>query len=109
MVDLRGALQVGQLGRARHHHDVVDDAIGAIWRGFRACGPAWRPCDPRVPGLPPTGYLSQRPVVDITEAAAHLALLVAPRYAVLTSPSRTIVQIQDGLSNAGVLQNRVGW
>ncbi|WP_067143547.1 aspartate/glutamate racemase family protein [Microtetraspora malaysiensis] len=48
------------------------------------------------------------PVVDITDAAAHVALMVAPRYAVITSLSRTVVQIEDSLRNAGVLTHCVG-
>ncbi|WP_231640683.1 aspartate/glutamate racemase family protein [Nocardiopsis sp. NRRL B-16309] len=42
------------------------------------------------------------PVVDITEAAAHLACLVGRRYSVVTSLDRTVPQIQDRLMLAGL-------
>ncbi|HEX3785157.1 MAG TPA: aspartate/glutamate racemase family protein [Pseudonocardiaceae bacterium] len=48
------------------------------------------------------------PVVDITDAAAHLALMLAPRFGVVTSLPRAIVQIQDSLHAAGVAANCVG-
>jgi allantoin racemase len=48
------------------------------------------------------------PVVDITDAAAHVALMVAPRYGVVTTLARSIVQIQDSLRTAGVADNCVG-
>ena len=41
------------------------------------------------------------PVVDITEAASQLACLVADRYAVVTSLSRTLPLIEDSLRSAG--------
>ncbi|MFE3459902.1 aspartate/glutamate racemase family protein [Nocardiopsis aegyptia] len=40
------------------------------------------------------------PVIDITEAAAHLACLVGRRYSVVTSLDRTVPQIQDRLTLA---------
>ncbi|MFI6578901.1 aspartate/glutamate racemase family protein [Nocardiopsis sp. NPDC050513] len=40
------------------------------------------------------------PVVDITEAAAHLACLVGRRYSVVTSLDRTVPLIQDRLTLA---------
>ncbi|WP_199546461.1 aspartate/glutamate racemase family protein [Streptomyces sp. N35] len=43
------------------------------------------------------------PVVDITEAAAHLACLIGRRYAVITTLDRTRGQIEDSLHAAGVL------
>ncbi|MFC1408043.1 aspartate/glutamate racemase family protein [Streptacidiphilus sp. N1-12] len=42
------------------------------------------------------------PVVDITEAAAHLACLLGRRYAVVTTLDRTRGQIEDSLHTAGV-------
>jgi allantoin racemase len=52
--------------------------------------------------------LLEVPVVDITDAAAQMALMVAPRYGVVTTLSRSIVQIQDSLRNAGVSDHCVG-
>jgi allantoin racemase len=45
------------------------------------------------------------PVVDITEAAAHLACLLGRRYGVVTTLERSRGQIEDSLYTAGVLQN----
>jgi allantoin racemase len=45
------------------------------------------------------------PVVDITEAAAHLACLLGRRYAVITTLERTRGQIEDSLRTAGVAAN----
>ncbi len=45
------------------------------------------------------------PVVDITEAAAHLACLLGRRYAVITTLDRARGQIEDSLHSAGVLAN----
>ncbi len=42
------------------------------------------------------------PVVDITEAAAHVACLLGRRYSVVTSLRRTIGQIDDRLRLAGL-------
>jgi allantoin racemase len=42
------------------------------------------------------------PVVDITDAAAHLACLLGRRYSVLTTVERTISLIEDRLLLAGV-------
>jgi allantoin racemase len=42
------------------------------------------------------------PVVDITEAAAHLACLLGRRYAVVTTLDRTRDQIEDSLHAGGV-------
>ncbi|MFJ1747875.1 aspartate/glutamate racemase family protein [Streptomyces sp. NPDC088116] len=42
------------------------------------------------------------PVVDITEAAAHLACLLGRRYGVVTTLDRTRGQIEDSLHTAGV-------
>src|SRR3954447_466124 len=47
------------------------------------------------------------PVVDITEAAAHLACLLGRRYGVVTTLDRTCGLIEDGLHAAGVAQNCV--
>ncbi|WP_017601907.1 aspartate/glutamate racemase family protein, partial [Nocardiopsis lucentensis] len=44
--------------------------------------------------------LCDAPVVDITEAAAHLACLVGRRYSVVTSLDRTVPLIQDRLALA---------
>jgi allantoin racemase len=48
------------------------------------------------------------PVVDITDAAAHVALLLAPRYGVVTTLPRSLVQIADSLRTAGVHEHCVG-
>ncbi|MFJ2258278.1 aspartate/glutamate racemase family protein [Streptomyces sp. NPDC087844] len=45
------------------------------------------------------------PVVDITEAAAHLACLLGRRYAVVTTLERSAGQIEDSLCTAGVARN----
>ncbi len=45
------------------------------------------------------------PVVDITEAAAHLACLLGRRYGVLTTLERSCGQIEDSLELAGVGRN----
>ncbi|MEU5309863.1 aspartate/glutamate racemase family protein [Streptomyces sp. NPDC021562] len=48
------------------------------------------------------------PVVDITEAAAHLACLLGRRYGVVTTLDRSRGQIEDSLETAGVARNCVG-
>ena len=60
------------------------------------------------PGREAFRELLDVPVVDITDAGAQLALMIAPRYGVVTSLPRTIVQIQDSLHAAGVAANCVG-
>ncbi|MER7476578.1 aspartate/glutamate racemase family protein [Streptomyces sp. NPDC126510] len=45
------------------------------------------------------------PVVDITEAAAHLACLLGRRYGVVTTLERSCGQIEDSLATAGVARN----
>lgn len=45
------------------------------------------------------------PVVDITEAAAHLACLLGRRYGVVTTLERACGQIEDSLELAGVGRN----
>ncbi|MEU4654261.1 aspartate/glutamate racemase family protein [Streptomyces sp. NPDC023723] len=45
------------------------------------------------------------PVVDITEAAAHLACLLGRRYGVVTTLERARGQIEDSLETAGVARN----
>ncbi|KOU61649.1 Asp/Glu/hydantoin racemase [Streptomyces sp. MMG1533] len=45
------------------------------------------------------------PVVDITEAAAHLACLLGRRYGVVTTLERSCGQIKDSLELAGVGRN----
>ncbi|MCX4701639.1 aspartate/glutamate racemase family protein [Streptomyces sp. NBC_01373] len=45
------------------------------------------------------------PVVDITEAAAHLACLLGRRYGVVTTLERSCGQIEDNLELAGVGRN----
>ncbi|MFI1306217.1 aspartate/glutamate racemase family protein [Streptomyces sioyaensis] len=45
------------------------------------------------------------PVVDITEAAAHLACLLGRRYGVVTTLERSCGQIEDSLLTAGVAQH----
>jgi allantoin racemase len=47
------------------------------------------------------------PVVDITEAAAHLACLLGRRYGVVTTLDRTCGLIEDSLHTAGVGSNCV--
>ncbi|OOP63144.1 Asp/Glu/hydantoin racemase [Arthrobacter sp. SRS-W-1-2016] len=44
------------------------------------------------------------PVVDITEAAAHMAMLLGRRYGVVTTVRRAVGQIEDSLSSAGLLE-----
>ncbi|WP_020498744.1 aspartate/glutamate racemase family protein [Sciscionella marina] len=46
--------------------------------------------------------LLDEPVVDITEAAAHLACLLGHRYSVITSLDRAVPQIADRLALAGL-------
>lgn len=48
------------------------------------------------------------PVVDITEAAAHLACLLGRRYGVVTTLDRTCGLIEDSLHAAGVGSHCVG-
>ncbi|VXC51630.1 Hydantoin racemase [Arthrobacter sp. 9AX] len=43
------------------------------------------------------------PVVDITEAAAHLAMLLGRRYGVVTTVSSAVGQIEDSLTTAGLM------
>lgn len=43
------------------------------------------------------------PVVDITEAAAQFAMLLAPRYGVVTTLGRACAQIHDSLTTAGLM------
>ncbi|MFC9509717.1 aspartate/glutamate racemase family protein [Streptomyces sp. NPDC057002] len=45
------------------------------------------------------------PVVDITEAAAHLACLLGRRYGIVTTLERSRGQIEDSLETAGVARN----
>ena len=42
------------------------------------------------------------PVVDITEAAAQFAMLLAPRYGIVTTLGRACAQIHDSLTVAGL-------
>ncbi|MFG2790900.1 aspartate/glutamate racemase family protein [Streptomyces sp. NPDC048419] len=49
--------------------------------------------------------LTDVPVVDITEAAAHLACLLGRRYGVVTTLERSCGQIEDSLELAGVARN----
>lgn len=49
--------------------------------------------------------LVDAPVVDITEAAAHLACLLGRRYGVVTTLERSCGQIEDSLELAGVGRN----
>ncbi|WP_037360963.1 aspartate/glutamate racemase family protein [Amycolatopsis orientalis] len=60
------------------------------------------------PGREAFRELLEVPVVDITDAAVHVALMLAPRFGVVTSLPRAIVQIQDSLHSAGVAANCVG-
>ncbi|MFJ9779839.1 aspartate/glutamate racemase family protein [Amycolatopsis sp. NPDC101161] len=60
------------------------------------------------PGREAFRELLDVPVVDITDAAAHVALMLGPRFGVVTSLPRAIVQIQDSLHAAGVAANCVG-
>ena len=43
------------------------------------------------------------PVVDITEAAAHLAMPLGRRYGVVTTVRRAVGQIEDSLTTAGLI------
>lgn len=60
------------------------------------------------PGREAFRELLDVPVVDITDAAAQLALMLAPRFGVVTSLPRAIVQIKDSLHAAGVAAHCVG-
>jgi allantoin racemase len=84
---------VAMLDAVRHHEQPYDAVVLA---GFGE------------PGREAFRELLDVPVVDITDAAAHLALLLAPRFGVVTSLPRAIVQIQDSLHAAGVAANCVG-
>ncbi|WP_344399802.1 aspartate/glutamate racemase family protein, partial [Promicromonospora sukumoe] len=48
------------------------------------------------------------PVVDITEASAFLACLVAHRFGVVTTVATAVPGIEDSLRNAGVLSRSAG-
>lgn len=43
------------------------------------------------------------PVVDVTEAGSHLAMLLGHRYGVVTTLARAVPQIEDSLMTAGLL------
>jgi allantoin racemase len=45
------------------------------------------------------------PVVDITDAAAHVACLLGRRYSVITTVDRAVALIEDRLTLAGVARN----
>ena len=45
------------------------------------------------------------PVVDITEAAAHMAMLLGRRFGIVTPLARSISQIEDSLATAGLLSH----
>jgi len=45
------------------------------------------------------------PVIDITEAAAHLAMMLGYRFSIVTTLQRTVPQILDRLRVAGVLEH----
>jgi allantoin racemase len=45
------------------------------------------------------------PVVDITEAAAHLAMPLGRRFGIVTPLARSISQIEDSLATAGLLSH----
>ncbi|WP_235491460.1 aspartate/glutamate racemase family protein [Frigoribacterium sp. Leaf186] len=47
------------------------------------------------------------PVVDITEAAAHVAMLLGRRFGVVTTVRRAVGQITDSLTTAGLMQHCV--
>ncbi|QHC60320.1 aspartate/glutamate racemase family protein [Rathayibacter sp. VKM Ac-2760] len=47
--------------------------------------------------------LLEVPVVDITEASAHLAMLLGRRYGVVTTVRRAVGQIEDSLTTAGLI------
>lgn len=79
---------------------------------------AGRPAPNRIDALVLAGFgeagreacreLLDAPVVDITDAAAQVALHLAPRYGVVTTLSRAKYQILDSLRTAGVAENCVG-
>ncbi|MEV5721884.1 aspartate/glutamate racemase family protein, partial [Amycolatopsis mediterranei] len=76
-------------------------------------GAGWPPSPAAGGGRPPphgregARELLDVPVVDITEAAAHLACLLGRRYGVVTTLDRTCGLIEDSLHAAGVAQNCV--
>ena len=45
------------------------------------------------------------PVVDITEASAHLAMMLGRRYGVVTTVRRAVGQIEDSLTTAGLISH----
>jgi allantoin racemase len=60
------------------------------------------------PGLEAARELSDSPVVGIGEAAYHGALLIAKRFAVITTLSRGIAALEDGLDDRGMRSRCVG-
>ncbi len=52
--------------------------------------------------------LADVPVVDITEAAAHTAMLLGRRYGVVTTLDRTAGLIEDSLLTAGLIDHCAG-
>lgn len=59
------------------------------------------------PGRDAARELLEVPVVDITEAAAITAQLLGARFGVVTTLERSVVQIEDSLRTAGLLQRCV--
>src|SRR5699024_9787134 len=49
--------------------------------------------------------LLEVPVVDITDAAGHMAMLLGRRYSVITTLDRTVPLIEERLHAAGVAAN----
>jgi allantoin racemase len=60
------------------------------------------------PGVPAARELTQAPVVGIGEAAYRATLLVARRFAVITTLARGIADLEDGMERLGVRGNCVG-
>jgi allantoin racemase len=55
------------------------------------------------PGRDGLQELIEQPVIDICEASAHAALMIGRAYGVITTLQRSVPQIEDRLSSAGLL------
>lgn len=77
-------------------HEVIDDEVAEPFDALVMAGFGEH-------GREGARELLDVPVVDITEAGAHLACLLGRRYGVVTTLDRTRGQIEDSLHAAGVL------
>jgi allantoin racemase len=83
------------------------EPFDAVVGGWAAPSPAGVLAGGAAHGREGARELLDVPVVDITEAAAHLACLLGRRYGVVTTLDRTCGLIEDSLHAAGVAQNCV--